>query len=182
MAVAPELRTEMCPSSGRSRNSAERVWRASHLPCELGTIRSWPPCRNRTGGLTCPGSNPHGATYARSSSTIPPAPPSIACPATAASQDHAPAKSLGVEWGQSGHADHAKDPSLPSARELGLTHAPAARMTRMTQMTQMTQMTRYAAWLRRASKRTERAGMGCETLGVDCDPRRVCSGDRGLHA
>ena len=60
---SPAPRTEMCPSSGRSHSSAEGVRRASHSPCELGTTRSRPPCRNRTGGRTCPGSNPHGATY-----------------------------------------------------------------------------------------------------------------------
>src|SRR3989441_8706024 len=59
-------------------------------PCELGAIRSWPPCTMRTGEWIDPGSKPHGATYARSSSTIPPMPPSRDRPATFPSHDHAP--------------------------------------------------------------------------------------------
>ena len=31
-AAAPEFRTEMCPSSGYSRSSADGQWRASHSP------------------------------------------------------------------------------------------------------------------------------------------------------
>ena len=37
------------PVAGRSRSSAEGVCRASHSPCALGTMRSWPPCRYKTG-------------------------------------------------------------------------------------------------------------------------------------
>jgi hypothetical protein len=45
-AAAAALRTEMWPSSGRSHSSAERVWRASHRPCERGATRSWPVVRH----------------------------------------------------------------------------------------------------------------------------------------
>ena len=61
MAAAPELRTEMCPSSGLSHSSAEGQRRASHSLCELGTTLSRPPCRNRVGAPARAGSNPHGA-------------------------------------------------------------------------------------------------------------------------
>jgi hypothetical protein len=40
MAGAAELRTEMCPSSGRSHNSVEGQRRASHWPCAMGATRS----------------------------------------------------------------------------------------------------------------------------------------------
>src|SRR5215208_2706094 len=49
MDAAPEWRTEMCPSCGLSHSSAEGQRRASHSLCELGTTRSLPPCRRRTG-------------------------------------------------------------------------------------------------------------------------------------
>jgi hypothetical protein len=72
MDAAPQPRTEMCPSSGQSRSSAEGQWRASLSLCELGTTRSRPPCRNRVGAITCAESNPHGVTVAKSSSISPP--------------------------------------------------------------------------------------------------------------
>jgi hypothetical protein len=57
MVAALELRTEMFPSSGHSRSSAEGQRRASHSLCELGTTRSRPPCTKRIGAITCAGSD-----------------------------------------------------------------------------------------------------------------------------
>jgi hypothetical protein len=52
MAALLEPSTEMCPSSGHSRGSAEGQQRASHSLCELGTTRSRPPCTKRIGAIT----------------------------------------------------------------------------------------------------------------------------------
>ena len=64
-ATPQEPRTETCPSSGRSHSSASGQRAASQAPCALGTIRSCPPWKTRTGTVTCPGSNPHGADVAQ---------------------------------------------------------------------------------------------------------------------
>jgi hypothetical protein len=55
-----ELRIQTCLSSGRSHSGAVRQRCTSQVACELGTIRSWAPCTNRTGVLTCLGSQAPG--------------------------------------------------------------------------------------------------------------------------
>jgi hypothetical protein len=58
-AAAPELRVEVCPSSGYSHSCAEGQRCASPSPCEAGSTRSRPPCTKRTGAATSAGSKPH---------------------------------------------------------------------------------------------------------------------------
>jgi hypothetical protein len=52
MAALLKPSTEMCPSPGHSRSSAEGQQRASHSLCELGTTRSRPLCTKRIGAIT----------------------------------------------------------------------------------------------------------------------------------
>ena len=102
-AAAPELRTEMCPSSGYSRSSADGQWRASHSPCVAryhpipATVqeKGW---SNDVGGVEAPRADAGEIVVDE-----PPIPPARAKESTTSmNHDHSPARAASSSGANSG--------------------------------------------------------------------------------